>query len=137
MLKRGENRRGPDVRFMQMSFKLIRCKSEEEEEAEEIPKQHVERKKAPVRDKTSDALEASVKFTSPTLGRSRRKQIRNQTTKLRIFNNSQMHLTKMNEQRIDEAMQTIEENPSNERVMKTMIIRGQKVNVLCTCLTFM
>ena len=99
-----------DGRFVQMS---IQSDSEEEGEKEEEATQSEtdeRRESTPTRDISTERMELSYDFTPPTqIDRGRKKLIREKTP---AENNLKLHVDRINEQQLDQAIEAIAENPT-------------------------
>ena len=104
--RRGENRRGPDGKFA--TQKSPPTEEDTEDELEETEKQD------PSTPNTSiDTLEDSFDFAAPTqIGRGRAKT-QDKKAKIPGEGNLKMHVGNMNVEQLQQAMETIDENPDN------------------------
>ena len=134
--RRGENRRGIDGRFIQMSLPSLETEDIDEEETET---EKEERESTPVRETSVEQMEESFDLTPTTpIGRGRPKLVRNRDPKSSGANNCRQrttcadkpHVDNMNEQQLEQALETITENPvtttivdntGNENQIKTEI----------------
>ena len=113
--RRGENRRGTDGRFIQMSLPSLDTEDTEEEETQS---EQEERESTPIRDTSVEQMEESFDFTPPSpIGRGRPKLVRNREPKSPGANNLKMHVENMNEAQLEQAIETITENPTTTTII--------------------
>ena len=111
--RRGENRRCTDGRFVQTSIQS-ESEDEEEEEEEEGDETQTEtddrQTSTPTGETSVEGMDTNFNFTPPLqIGRGRR-----MTTKERNpgRNNLKLHVDRMNEEQLEQAMEAIAENPT-------------------------
>ena len=107
--RRGENRRGTDGRFVQTS---IQSDSEDEEEEEEETQTETDERRAstPTAETSVEGMETSFDFTPPIqIGRGRKKTIKEKTPG---ENNLKLHVDRMIEEQLEQAMEAIAEDPT-------------------------
>ena len=113
--RRGENRRGIDGRFIQMSLPSLETEDMDEEETQS---EEEERESTPVRETSSEQMEESFDLTPTTpIGRERPKLVRNRDPKSPGANNLKLHVDNMNEQHLEQAIETITENPTTTTIV--------------------
>ena len=117
--RRGENRRGIDGRFIQMSLPSLETEGTDEEETQS----EGEKESTPVAETSTEQMEEEFEFTPPT-------PIRRGEPQSPGAGNLKLHVENMNEQQLEQALETINENPTtttiidnngNENYIKTEI----------------
>ena len=126
---RGENKRGMDGRFIQMSLPSLDTKEDDDEE--ETQSEEDKRGRTSVRETSTEQMDESFDSTPPTpIGRGRPKLVRNREPKSPGTSNLKLHVDNMNEQQLEQAIETINEDPTtitivdnngNENQIKTEI----------------
>ena len=110
--RRGENRRGPDGKFAQKSAKQV--EEDIEEEPEEIEQEKIEEQDPSTPNTSIETLDDSFDFAAPIqVGRGRKKQPQSTKTNTPGKDNLKMHVENMNEEQLQQARETIAENPRN------------------------
>ena len=109
--RRGENRRGPDGRFATQTETSETTTVEEEEKESDSGEDQTRSQAADV---SMESVEANFEFTSPKqLGRGRKKP--SPSTPGR--SNLRLHVDVLTEEQLEQAMQTINENPTTTTIV--------------------
>ena len=126
--RRGKNRSGIDEQLIQKSLPSLETEDIDEEETQS---EEEERESTPITETSTEQMEENFNLTPPTpIGRGRPKFVRNRDTKSPGSSNLKLHVDNMNEQQLEQAIETITENPttttivdntSNENQIKTEI----------------
>ena len=105
---------------------------------EETQSEEEERESTPIRETSTEQMEESFDLTTPTpIGRGRPKLVRNRDPKSPGASNLKLHVDNMNQQQLEQANDTIIENPTtttivdhtgNENHIKTEINETSNTN---------
>ena len=134
--RRVENKRVMDGQFIQMSLHLL---DTEEDEEEESHSQTEDRKEStPARETSTEQMDASIDFTPPTpIGGGKPKPIRNCSPKSPGASNLKLHVNRLTEQQLEQALETVSEDPptitivdytGNEKQIKTEVVEIPNTN---------
>ena len=113
----GENRRGIDGRFIQMSLPSLETEDIDEKETQS---EEEERKSTPIKETSTEQMEESFDLTPPTpIGRDRPKLVRNRDPKspLAGASNLKLHVDNVSKQQLEQAIETIIENPTTTTIV--------------------
>ena len=134
--RRVENKRVMDGQFIQMSLPLL--DTEEDEEEESHSQTEVRKESTPARETSTGQMDASFVFTPPTpIGGGKPKPIRICSPNSSGASNLKLHVDKMTKQQLEQAIETISEDPStitivnnkgNENEIKTEVVKTSNTN---------
>ena len=115
--RRGENRRGPDGKFAQKSAPQVE-EEDTEEGPEEIEPEEIEEQDPSTPNTSIETLDDSFDFAATIqVGRGRKKQPQSTKPNTPGKDNLKMHVENMNKEQLQQARETIAENPSNVTII--------------------